>query len=721
MIARWCALLVVTCFTANLFAQAAGETGLLVPVPVPLKSGDVKRIIERVNKAREAGANRPSKVVFDFNPGGATANSSDYGDCYTLAKAISEWKDVSTIAFVSRPTTGHLVLPVLCCNELVMASTGKLGEVVEPKGATLAPDELSAYQNRIGTQRPGQYAIVRKMFDRNVKLGKGEKDKGAFFLDLNEKDQLVKQGVVVNDTKPILEMGVLGLFTAAQLEEFGLVKAKADSTADLARLYGINPSTFRDDPLAGRTPIAFRYTISDAISPATAETVLRTVKKAVLNDKANLLILVLNCDEGDMTAAAQLAQGLLELQTASEEGGLRVVAYIPNSAKNTAVAIALGCSEIIMSKRKDQGDSVPPGTFGEFEGYLKTTDQTPDSISKLLAEIAEKQNFPVLLVRGMVERELTIKLARNKTDRTRTRLMTNDEVATSKGEWITEREIKNAGSLLVLSATDAMNLGLVSRVIDRSDINLVYEALALDPTKVKEATPGWIDQFRYFLQNPAVTVILVVIGFIGLILELKLPGTTVPGIVAAMCFLLVFWAWWANNQAVAALAGLLFLLGLVLILVEVFILPGFGMPGIVGILLMLTALTLITVDKLPEQGSDWMRLGGKMATYLFALMGSTVGAFTIARYLPKMPGANRMMLAPESEREAKAPTIMPGVAQAASLLGAIGVATTVLRPAGTVQFGEQFVDVVSDGGFIIPGTRVQVVEVEGTRIMVKEV
>jgi membrane-bound ClpP family serine protease len=80
-----------------------------------------------------------------------------------------------------------------------------------------------------------------------------------------------------------------------------------------------------------------------------------------------------------------------------------------------------------------------------------------------------------------------------------------------------------------------------------------------------------------------------------------------------------------------------------------------------------------------------------------------------------------MVLAPESEREAKAPTIMPGVAQAASLLGAIGVATTVLRPAGTVQFGEQFVDVVSDGGFIVPGTRVQVVEVEGTRIMVKEV
>ena len=80
-----------------------------------------------------------------------------------------------------------------------------------------------------------------------------------------------------------------------------------------------------------------------------------------------------------------------------------------------------------------------------------------------------------------------------------------------------------------------------------------------------------------------------------------------------------------------------------------------------------------------------------------------------------------MVLAPTADREAVDPTILPGAAQAASLLGAIGVSSTVLRPAGTVQFGEEFVDVVSDGGFIPAGTRVQVIEVEGTRIVVKEV
>jgi membrane-bound ClpP family serine protease len=163
------------------------------------------------------------------------------------------------------------------------------------------------------------------------------------------------------------------------------------------------------------------------------------------------------------------------------------------------------------------------------------------------------------------------------------------------------------------------------------------------------------------------------------------------------------------------------MLGVVLLLIEVFVFPGFGMAGIMGILLILASLTLITLDKVPEQSSDWLRVGGKLATYLFALIGAMVGAFVIARFLPNIPMVNRMALKTIAEREALEPTVLPGVAQAVSLLGAIGMTTTVLRPAGTVQFGEQFVDVVSDGSFIPPGTRVQVIEVESTRIVVKAV
>jgi membrane-bound serine protease (ClpP class) len=106
---------------------------------------------------------------------------------------------------------------------------------------------------------------------------------------------------------------------------------------------------------------------------------------------------------------------------------------------------------------------------------------------------------------------------------------------------------------------------------------------------------------------------------------------------------------------------------------------------------------------------------------MLAGIGSFVLSFTIARFLPRVPYANRMMLAPPTDAVSGSESVLPGGSEAASLLGAVGTANTPLRPAGMVRFADKFVDVVSDGGFIPAGSRVQVVAVEGTRIVVKEV
>jgi membrane-bound ClpP family serine protease len=239
---------------------------------------------------------------------------------------------------------------------------------------------------------------------------------------------------------------------------------------------------------------------------------------------------------------------------------------------------------------------------------------------------------------------------------------------------------------------------------------------------VREAAPAWLDRFSAFLRLPAVTVLLVVIGFTGLILELKVPGATIPGIIAALCFIMVFWAHTHFSGQVAVLAGLLFILGLVLVMMEEFVLPGFGVAGVVGIVLMLASLGLVTFNEVPDTWQGVQSLAARMGQYLLALVVAMFGAFTIARYLPRIPGANRLMLMPPGEKTGEAePSALPGAALAASLLGAVGTSVTVLRPAGTVLFGDQYIDVVTEGGFIPAGARVQVIEVEGVRIVVKEV
>ena len=328
-----------------------------------------------------------------------------------------------------------------------------------------------------------------------------------------------------------------------------------------------------------------------------------------------------------------------------------------------------------------------------------------------------------MLVEGMLRRDLELVRAHDKTDRSKKRLMTAAEFENEKGKWVSDGVVKQKGQFLSLPATQAAELGLARYVVETRDIEQVYERYGVEADKVRDATPAWLDRFAGFLKLPPVTVLLVVIAFTGLILELKVPGTTVPGIISALCFILVFWAHTQFSGQVAVLAGLLFVLGLVLILFEVFVTPGFGAAGIFGILLMLASLALVTMEGIPQTGAEWGSFASKMAMYMIAIMVSVVAAFMIARWcLPNVPYVNRMMLlAPDEQPGGINETILPGAAQAASLLGAIGTAATVLRPAGSVRFGDQYVDVVTEGGYVPAGARVQVVEVESNRIVVKEV
>jgi membrane-bound ClpP family serine protease len=238
-------------------------------------------------------------------------------------------------------------------------------------------------------------------------------------------------------------------------------------------------------------------------------------------------------------------------------------------------------------------------------------------------------------------------------------------------------------------------------------------------------TPGsdWLEGLGDFLRNPWVSVILVMLGITCLILELKMPGVGLPGVIAAICFVLFFWSHSQLNGQITWLAILLFVLGLILIALEVFVLPGFGVAGISGILLVLCGLGLVAYGHWPRSSGEWVGLAQKIGPFGISLLGALVSVALVVRYLPHIPVLNRLMHRPADEASEGLESALdnPMHAELAALLGAIGVAATPLRPAGKTQFGDTFVDVVAEGGYIMPGARVQVVEVEGNRVVVKEV
>jgi membrane-bound serine protease (ClpP class) len=701
--------------------------GMFVAVPSPITS----EVVQRVKNQVEARVNNPARpvkvVVFDFTPQGKDAANPNFGACYDLYQFVDRLKGgVTTVAFVSGKAGGHTVLPVLACRELVMARAARVGEVAGDGVPPLGPAELGTYE-AVAKDRKLSPAVVRKFFDKNVKLVRAQAKPGGDLhgIVVVDANNLAEMAKVVGAGEPIdfAPVGQVASYTADQARTLNLATAVAETRADVAEQYGLPPTVVNDDPLQGRAPDAYRFTLSGEIDGGVRESLGRIVRD-VRRKKGNMLFLTIAATGGDLSAARGIADDLRDAQTG--EDPVVVVGFVPDGAPDAAAFVALGCTDLVMSKRKDAADAGgEPGeaTLGDFTASIKSNKEgTLEAHRRSFRDLAEKRNVPPVLVDGMFDRDLVILEVRQKDKATSRRLVTGAEYNADPGKWApAPRQVKPPGQYLKLTATLAEELGVARFTVDGRDPAAVYGLYGLDPGKVRDVSPHWIDRFAEFLRNPAVTVLLVVIGFTGLILELKVPGLTVPGIVAALCFILVFWSQSRFSGEMFVLALLLFILGLALVALEIFVLPGFGAPGIIGVLCMLGGLGLVTFERVPQTTDEWGLLGFKMVQYLFGVMGSGVLAFFIARFLPNVPYANRMMLAPPGDNPGTAEPPLPGAAEAAGLLGAIGTANTPLRPAGVVRFADRFVDVVSDGGFIPAGTRVQVVAVEGTRIVVKEV
>jgi membrane-bound serine protease (ClpP class) len=732
---RWGAFLVAGLYIAGtgpsaIALQPGGVEGICIPVQSPLSSQSVEWIRQQLNDARKSSVRPPAKIVFDFNPDDKDAHSPSFAASYELAKLISTINDVPTIAFVHGKVTGHLVFPVLMCQDVVLSRSASIGEVTEP-GQTLDVDHADLYSKLIEPRRRSHMAAIRKMFDVNIELLRGkDKTGGVILVEASKKAKAEADGIVFADPRPIpfAPRGKLGLYSAQQAEDLGISRTRAENLVEVAEVFGINPKGLRPLTTSDRPPLGFKYTLRGEIDYGKKESLLRSLRD-VVRQKGTIVFLQLECGGGDLNAARDLAAELQNLQQPGEDT-LRIVAFVPDNAPDTATVIALGCSDIVMSRRKDAragADISPEATIGDFEAYLgrgKEQGDTRELIATSLTKLAEEQHYSTVLVRGMVDPTIGIVWVRKANDASIRRVMTMEEFEGDKANWVQDKVIKPKGTLLKLTATEAEQLGIARFVVDGRDVGEVAVKYGLEPTKLREATPGSLDQFAAFLRIPAVTVLLVLIGFTGLILELKVPGATVPGIVAALSFILLFWAHTQFSGQVAVLAGSIFVLGLVLILLEVFVVPGFGAPGVLGILFMLSGLALATMDSIPTTASGWGTFGIRSSQFLFSMIGSVGLAFLIARFLPNIPYANRMMLMPPADKTdpiTELKETVAGAAQAMELIGAVGTAVTVLRPAGNVRFGDQFVDVVADGGYIPAGARVKVVLVEGNRIVVKEV
>jgi membrane-bound serine protease (ClpP class) len=711
--------------TSRVRCQEA-ERGLFVTVFNPITDASITQIQNMIDRNRSQGVKPLRVVVFDFNPSGAEVATEKYGTALTLARYIKELADnhgITTVAYLRNKTTRHTVLPVLACKDIVMAQDAKIGEVAKP-GEIIPLEDQQQYARYAGTARE---ATVLKMLDPNIVIVSGRKGEQRIYVDPTWVGPGKRPGfedVLVLDKKILKEKG-LALWDVIEASTFQLCQVSGmQERKDVANHYGLDHASMIDDPWGGEKIKACKIELTGVINAEMKQKLLSQLKE-VRAKKENTIFLVLDCGGGVAKVAREIADELRELKR-DDKLPIRTIAFIPNRAPDLATFIAFGCSEIIMYKG---GDKDAEATLGDFGQFLATMNQsrepsnTMQFIRENLREIAKKQGYPELVVDAMLDKDMTLLQVKPKQG-INLELMTRQQLAAAgEKDFELRRTLKQPGSLLKLDATLAKELRIAQDTVDNRDIKEVYTRYGLTEKDVRDSKPGWLDDFAAFLRRTEIWLLLIAIGCAGLILELKMPGATIPGLIALICFVLFFWSQAYAHGAMIWLAVGLFVLGLILLAVEIFILPGFGFMGIAGIILVLTGLALATMEKAPSSTEEWTTFAAQLFRIGFSLVAACVAAFFFARYLPKIPYANRLMLSPPAESSDAESEFapLPGAEQAASLLGQVGVATSMLRPAGMAKIGDIYVDVVTEGGFIEPGTPIQIVEVEGTRIVVKRV
>ena len=271
-----------------------------------------------------------------------------------------------------------------------------------------------------------------------------------------------------------------------------------------------------------------------------------------------------------------------------------------------------------------------------------------------------------------------------------------------------------AGKLLTLTAQEALHYGLIPAIAN--DLQAVLTQYGYQGAEVRRLDMSAGERIFRWLTNPVVAGLLLMLGIGGIYLEIKTPGFGAPGIVGIICLTLFFGA-----HLVIGIADwfdvILVATGLVLIAIEIFVLPGFGFVGAAGILCLLVGLYMtLTTAPIPEFSWEYDRMSDAMKSLLIATLSLGLLIYATWRFLPKTAMYGRLVQTHEQLQE-RGYVVQSEVEESAAL-GQHGVALSMLRPAGRGRFGDKTFQVVSRAEYIEPGTPIVIVQVDGNRYVV---
>ncbi len=374
------------------------------------------------------------------------------------------------------------------------------------------------------------------------------------------------------------------------------------------------------------------------------------------------------------------------IRTALLNCPIPTMVFIDNNAASAGALISIACDSIYMRRG---------ATIGAATVVNQTGEQVPDKY----------QSYMRAMMRATAEAHGRDTIVRD--GDTLIRWHRDPRIAEAMVDpRIRVPGISDSGKVLTLTADEAIRLGYCEGKAETIEEVLKKAGLAGYRIVRYEIKP--VDKIIGFLASPAVSGILIMIIIGGIYFELRTPGIGFPLAAAILAAILYFAPLYLEGLA-EHWEILLFIAGLILIAVEIFVIPGFGVAGISGILLLVAGLTLSLVDNITfrfDPTGAMLMLLRSLAIVLVSALTSIILSIWLTR---KAASSTRLGLALNTEMKSEAGYVSVEKEKHSRLIGKKGIAYTVLRPAGKVEIEGELYDAVAELGFIEKGTPVIVV------------
>ena len=394
----------------------------------------------------------------------------------------------------------------------------------------------------------------------------------------------------------------------------------------------------------------------------------------------DVIILDIDTFGGRVDAATMMKNALLN-------SDIKTVAYINTKAISAGSLISLACDTIVMRSGATMGATTV--VDGQSQ---KAGEKAQSYMREEMASTAESKGRNPDIAMAMVDESLDI-----------------DTLVLADGDTLFLNDIEgaNEGKLLTLRTSTALKYGMAD--YQMNTLAEVVEHLGYKMTDVEVVEPTWSETIVRFLTDPVVSSLLMTLGFLGLIFEIQSPGWGIPGTVGLLALFMFF-----STSLIADLASMVEIIfmigGIILLGVEAFIIPGFGVVGIFGIILMIYSMFTMLLPVAPTP-SD---INSAMWGLSIALVGGMFGLFLMIKRMLKSKAWKRISLQ-ESETQEEGYSGSLGLE---NFVGKTGIAITSLRPSGTALIQGQRLDVVTVGGFVEKDTEIKIIRIDGNRIVV---